>query len=260
MKTAQWSYEVFKRQFRSRTGLDLESYKDAQMERRIRQFMERHGQACFSTFFSLLQENPDRMNEFQGYLTINTSSFFRDRAVFDYLEETVIPDLLRKHRRVKIWSAPCSTGEEPYSIAIILDRLGCLGRSNILASDIDVKALAKARAGSYLEHSLGNLPKDIIQDYFTRNQHTYTISPRIRSAVRFDACDLLRETEPGNHLILCRNFLIYLKRSAQEEIISRFVDNLEPGGALVVGSAENIGGYRQWGLKRVTHSVYLRSE
>ncbi len=114
--------ESFKGEFCTRTGLDLECYKDGQMERRIRQFMGRCGSAGFSEFLKLLQRDHEVMKQFQGYLTINTSSLFRDGAVFSFIETEIIADLFGRRRRIKAWSAPCSTGEEPYSLAIILDR------------------------------------------------------------------------------------------------------------------------------------------
>ena len=256
MKTAPWSYEAFKREFCARTGLDLECYKDGQMERRIRQFMSRSGSAGFSEFLELLQRDHEVMKQFQGYLTINTSSFFRDDAVFRFIETEIIPDLFGRNRRIKAWSAPCSTGEEPYSLAIILDRQGFLARTQLVASDIDSRALAHARRGEYGQHAVGNLPRQVLESYFTASGENFLVRDRIRQAVTFKTCDLLKEVERDNHLVLCRNFLIYLKRRAQEQTISRLVTNLKTGGFLVVGSAENIGNYRQWGLERLHHSVY----
>ena len=121
-----WDFQKFKNKFYEITGLDLDSYKDRQMERRIRQRMDRYQLKSFEEFFDLLNRDQEVLYKFMDYLTINTSNFFRDRAVFENIRNHVLPELLAGNRRLKLWSMGCSSGEEPYTLALILARLGAL--------------------------------------------------------------------------------------------------------------------------------------
>ncbi len=252
-----WPYTRFKNEYLARTGLDLNRYKDAQMERRIRQFMDRYRLGCFGEFMEALMSRVDVDGAFRSYLTINTSSFFRDGAIFERIETEILPNLLECHRQIKIWSAPCSMGQEPYSIAIILDRMGCLQRATIVATDIDEAALAAAVGGMYHRRALEGVDPAVLRRYFSAGERDqYEICPRVRRAVRFERSNLLKQTERRNHLVLCRNLLIYLKQDAQDDLIGRIVGSLEPRGFLVVGGSENIPEPARWGMERTGHSCY----
>lgn len=261
MKIQDWDYNEFKSNFHLKTGLDLNSYKDRQMERRIRQMIQREKRGGFRDFFILLNEDPSAMHSFLSYLTINTSGFFRDAAVYDNLKNIVFPQLLSGFDRLRIWSAGCASGEEPYTLAIILNHMSVLQKCRVLSSDIDEKALEKARAGCYSRRQMENVPPPVVRNCFIREGENFFILDKFKKAVTFYRVNLLEsipETFQNVHLILCRNVFIYLKAEAQEKIINGFCRCLQPGGFFIIGCAEYIGNPSGFGLERKYPSVYQK--
>ncbi|MDE3075576.1 MAG: chemotaxis protein CheR, partial [Chloroflexota bacterium] len=148
-------YNHFKRRVRERTGIDLASYKPDQMRRRLRTLMQRSHARTFTEYFRLLDRDPEKLREFQAFFTINVSELFRNPEKFDVLRRVVLPDLLNRHARLRVWSAGCSYGAEAYSIAILLKELAPRSRHYILATDVDESVLTRAQAAdSYSEQDL----------------------------------------------------------------------------------------------------------
>ncbi|MGB9646851.1 MAG: CheR family methyltransferase, partial [Stellaceae bacterium] len=182
-------------------------------------------------------------------LLINVTSFFRDSSAFEFLAKEVIPDLVHRHsldRPLRIWVAGCSTGEETYSLAILLLEAIAAGKRNIklqvFASDVDEDAVALAREGRYSESiALDVLPERLAR-FFTQEDHSYRVVPELRGAVVFTAQDVLAD-QPFSHLdlISCRNLLIYLRPEAQEKVLLLFHFALRDGGVLMLGSSETVG-------------------
>jgi len=258
----EWDYEQFKMAFYQKTGLNLHQYKDRQMERRIRQLMQREKKEDFYNFFRYLVESPPAMEHFLNYLTINTSEFFRDEKVFAYLKETALPELLRKYNQgLTIWSAGCSIGAEPYTVAIILDTLRALERAQIIATDLDDKALSIAQKAVYDYKYLAKMPGEYLFSYFDYIQDRYYLKEKIKRKVTFKKHNLL--TDPpvqGCHMILCRNVFIYFKQEAQSFLLHRFAEALKPEGILVIGSAEYISNPAQYGLIKQHNTIYQKSK
>jgi|LSQX01.2.fsa_nt_gb chemotaxis protein methyltransferase CheR len=260
---AAWDFKQFKAAFKQLSGLDLDCYKDRQMERRIRQLIEREGYGDLPTFLARLREDREVLHKFLDFIPINTSHFFRDEKVYDYLRHTVLLELLQRHERINIWSMGCSRGEEPYSVAIILNELGALDRARLLASDIDDKALAMARKGFYTWHQVEKVPLPLLKKYFEARDGGYYICNRIKEAVSFQKHNFLtpiyREMPPMD-LVLCRNVFIYLKPGVQAWIVEQIAKLITPGGYLVTGCAEIINNLQPFGLERMSVAVYRKSE
>lgn len=258
--SSAWDYEQFKAAFYQKTGLDLHRYKDRQMERRIRQLMQREKKADFYQFFRYLVESPAAMEYFFNYLTINTSEFFRDEKVYAYLKEEIFPELLKKHAEVlTIWSAGCSIGAEPYTIAIILDVLRALERAQIIATDLDDKALLTAQRAGYDFKYLTKMPAEYLSRYFDHTKESYFLKERIKRKVTFKKHNLLVDPPvQGCHMILCRNVFIYFKQETQDFLLQRFAGALKPGGILVIGSSEYISNPDKYGLVKRYNTIYQK--
>lgn len=255
-----WDYSRFKKEFYKKAGLDLDCYKDRQMERRIRQFMQREGKEEFKLFFDHLTSNSAVLERFLNYLTINTSEFFRDNKIFNRLKEEIIPELMYKNSNLKIWSAGCSIGAEPYTIAIILKELNVLKSSEIIGTDVDHKALSIAEKGCYNTKQLGKIPDNFIRNYFEEHGEEYCVNTPIKKAVSFKNHNLLSDRPyTGCNLILCRNVFIYFKQETQFFLLERFSQSLVPGGFLVIGSAEYISNPGAYDLSKRYNTIYQKS-
>jgi chemotaxis protein methyltransferase CheR len=183
-------------------------------------------------------------------MTINVTEFFRNPTAFTYLERKVLPRLMAEqsvHGRFRVWSAGCSSGEEPYSLAITLLRVKKRHRIptpfTVLATDVDDTILARAKVGRYSSEALKNLDDEGVRDYFVEEEGLLSISDEVRKCVTFRTEDVLRDN-PGKDqsMIVCRNLLIYFSRENQEQIISRFSRKIHPGGYLMLGKAETLIG------------------
>ncbi len=260
MEGQAWDYAKFKTVFYHKTGLELDRYKDKQMERRIRQLMERENKPGFQHFYNYLAHNSFAMQSFLNYLTINTSEFFRDQLVYTRLKEEVFPDLLSSFaQELTVWSAGCSFGAEPYSCAILFDTLKALHRIRIVGTDIDENALQEAKRGKYHPRYLVKMSPGLLQRYFTREGEVYGIKPLIQESVTFKRHNLLCDSPlHGCHMILCRNVFIYFKAETQDFFLQRFSGALKTGGYLVIGSAEYIGDPQKYMLKKRFNTIYQK--
>ena len=234
-------YENFKVKVHKLTGLDLSGYKERQMKRRIDSLIKRHGHITYDTFVLEITKNKELLDEFLIYLTINVSEFYRNPGQWEILEQEVIPELLKNNKKLKIWSAASSTGEEPYSLVMLMSRFMDLSQIKIYASDFDEVAIAKAKRGIYSPKSLVNLPKDFVDNHFVKSGDNYEVSEKIKSRVEFTKQNLLAGKYMDQcDLIVCRNVMIYFTEEAKSEMYTKFREALRPEGVLFVGSTEQI--------------------
>ncbi|HEY4602510.1 MAG TPA: protein-glutamate O-methyltransferase CheR [Cerasibacillus sp.] len=234
-------YQTFILQINKKLGIDLSLYKEAQMRRRLTSLRNKRGFQDFSSYFRALDKDPQLMNEFTDRITINVSEFFRNPKRWDVLRETVIPSLLETKNHLNIWSAACSTGEEPYSLLMMLEEYFPHVQFNITATDIDENILQKAQNGVYKEQALKEVPDNIKRKYFTFENNLYKITEHIKQQVTFKRHNLLKDSYPsGIDLIICRNVLIYFTDEAKEDIYLRIGNALTTNGILFVGSTEQI--------------------
>ncbi len=234
-------YSIFIDKIFKKTGIDLASYKERQMKRRIESLITRNNFKSFDNYFDALCTNKSLYEEFINYLTINVSEFYRNPQQWEVLEKEIIPNLLKNKKRIKIWSAACSTGEEPYSLTMLLTRFFPLNEISILATDIDLGAIEKAKAGIYSPKSIENLPKDFVTNYFDNINGKYHIKDIIKKQITFQKHNLLEDNYPsGCDLIVCRNVMIYFTEETKAKMYLKFHDALDDQGILFVGSTEQI--------------------
>lgn len=253
-------YEIFKNDVNRLTNIDLNYYKEKQMKRRISSLLARNNYKDFDDYFIGLKSDKGLLEQFINYLTINVSEFYRNPSQWDVLEKDIIPLIREKNKgSLKIWSSACSTGEEPYSLVMMLSNFFPLNNIKILASDIDDEAMNKAKLGLYNEKSLANLPKGFKEKYFNKIQSSYQISDEIKKCVEYKKMDLLKDRFPTNiDLITCRNVMIYFTEEAKELLYSKFHNSLNDNGILFVGSTEQIIMPEKHNLKPVRTFFYKK--
>ena len=239
---------------RQRSGLEVGPRRRGDLEKAVVQALKDNDIADVGSLYARFTD-PARgrpaLESFIATLTIGETHFFRNRAQMEALEEVILPDLIerkRNLRRLRIWSAGCATGEEPYSVAILLERLiPDLANWNItiLATDINRHAIERAQRGTYGSWSFREVPDAIERDYFSEVDGRIEVLPRIRKLVSFDYLNLIEDAYPSlttntqsMDLILCRNVLIYFQEATTTKVVARLGESLVDGGWLVVGAAE----------------------
>lgn len=241
-----------KRHILKAKALDCNQYKDSYLQRRFAVRMRARGVGSYADYVSLLSSDPREYDDLMRDITINVTQFFRDVPVFKALEEEIFPlmiynKVLEKRSSIRIWSAGCSSGEEPYSLAIILREL--MGEEfdnfalTIVGTDIDEEVLGTALEGRYLPRQVVNVPKPYLEKYFTLEGDTYQLSPEIMEMVSFRNVDLITSTAGSNFdMILCRNVVIYFTKEMQERLYMKFYHALNEGGYFVMGNTETLVG------------------
>ncbi len=233
-------------------GFQCSSYKDKCLRRRFAVRMRAKGTSTHAEYAGILDTDPGEYDRLVRSLTINVTKFFRNWDTYSALEQKVIPALLaRGEPELRVWSAGCSSGEEPYSTAILMHKhaaetgqLSRLDSVSIVGTDIDAECLGEAERAFYGESALGDTPAELRQQYFPSVAGMFTMLPEVRRLVTFQVRDLLGSRPPMDeiHLILCRNVVIYFEREAQDALFAEFHRALAPGGFLVLGKVETLLG------------------
>jgi len=257
-----YDYEYFKKAIYELTKVDLNAYKEKQMKRRIDTLISKHGIVGYDKYVQALKNEKDMFDEFVNYITINVSEFYRNPDQWALLDKEIIPELIGKFgKNLKIWSAACSTGDEPYSLVMALSRHIPLNQIKIYATDLDKQVIHKAKVGLYGEKSVASVPKDLKEKYFTKVGPSYQISDEIKRRVEFKEHNLLRDTYPVDyHLIVCRNVLIYFTEEAKDGVFRKFQKSLANGGILFIGSTEQIINHRDVGFERKNSFYYEKKK
>lgn len=257
-------YELFKRKFYQMSSIDLNLYKERQMKRRITSLVSKYGFTSYCAFLDEIKNNEELYNIFVNYLTINVSEFYRNPAQWEMFANKILPGIASRKdiANIKIWSSACSTGDEPYTVVMILNEFIPLETINILATDIDLEAMRKAQTGIYPYRSIKELPAKFLKKHFTKiNDDLYQISDKVRKCVTFKQLNLLRDTYPQNvDIIICRNVLIYFTEEAKNNIFMEFNKSLAPNGILFIGSTEQIINYQKYNFKPVETFFYQKIE
>ncbi|MBQ7704349.1 MAG: protein-glutamate O-methyltransferase CheR [Selenomonadaceae bacterium] len=255
-------WDLFKQKLNAKTGIDLHLYKEPQMRRRIGNLVTRADMKSFVAYFDKVSQNKEDFASFIEYLTINVSEFFRNPDKFDILEKDVLPMLLKQSPKLNIWSAGCSIGAEPYTIAIILKELTPNVKHRILASDLDVEILAKAKKGIYTDNEIKAMRPDRKAKYFTQTPDgKFAIKPEIKSLIEFKQHNLLKDPYEKNfNLIVNRNVVIYFTEDAKNQMYTGFFNSLVPGGILFVGATEAILNYKKIGYQSYKAFFYQKPD
>ena len=256
-----YDYEWFKKAVYDLTKIDLNSYKEKQMKRRIDTLIGKYDVKGYDGFAELIKKDREALDSFVSYLTINVSEFFRNADQWNLMDKEMVPELMSKFgKNLKIWSAACSTGDEPYTIVMMLSKHMPLNQISVLATDLDAVVLAKAKAGIYDKKEVAGVPAEFKTKYFEETADgKMKVSDEIKSRVTFKQADLLRDPYPKDcHLLVCRNVLIYFTEEAKDEIFRKYYDSLAPGGILFIGSTEQIINYKEMGYVRKNSIYYER--
>jgi len=257
------TYELLKRQILRFLDLDLEAYKQRQMRRRLDTWVEQNGKdQDEQVFVTGLGTRSELLKDLRDTLTINVTEFFRDQAQWNELEQKVLPELLAGSSRLKIWSAGCSSGDEPYSVAMLLDEAGRGTTSSLLATDLDPGSLQKAQAGGpYTADALKNVGATRRASYFRDVDGRFQVVDVLRRRVEFKPLNLLKDSfGSGYDLILCRNVTIYFDPPVKAALTRRFYEALKPGGYLFIGATEALLGAEGDGFTRTNGNFYQRGE
>jgi chemotaxis protein methyltransferase CheR len=258
-------------------GFDFSGYHATMLERRIDQRLAKVPCRNFEEYYTFLRDTPDEIDHLIDIITINVSHFFRNTLTFELLAEKILPSIVQEKVRkglnsLRIWSAGCAMGEEPYSLAILLDELlekeaGAM-HVHIFATDIDTRILAAAAEAVFQEEQLAEVKYRLHSKYFTREDGGFRLLARIREQVSFSFYDMLDKKHRvppasifGNFdLILCRNLLIYFNAPYQETIFAKLYHALAEGGFLVLGEAEapNLQYQRYFGRMFDYSSIYRK--
>jgi chemotaxis methyl-accepting protein methylase len=225
------------------------NYKDGCLQRRIAVRMRARGVHTYSQYGRLLEEEPTEYQRLVDTLTINVSKFFRNPDVWQAVRDRVAPALFARDEPVfNVWSAGAAAGEEAYSAAILLHDYAVAhgeptDRFRILGTDIDRDSLMYAQRGDYSDFAMTDIDPHVRERWFERVAGQYRLNDAARPHVRFATLDLIRDPYPQDqHLIFCRNVIIYFERSVQELLFRRFHQALAAGGFLVLGKVEALFG------------------
>lgn len=253
------SYEKFIVDLVRVLKVDLSGYKRPQMERRINTLMRSLDIKSYDDFIQTMRKDKEIYERFMKHITINVSEFFRNNSQWKVLETKILPELLKKTPNLKIWSAGCSTGEECYSLAMLLSEKFPQGRHSIWATDFDKNVLMKAKEGYYLKKNIVGIPDTYLKKYFDPFEEGFKAKDSLKSIIKFDHHNLLRDKFPQNcDLILCRNVVIYFTEETKFELYKRFFSALRPQGILFTGSTEQIIRAKEIGYESAAVFFYQR--
>jgi chemotaxis protein methyltransferase CheR len=249
------------------SGIDLRAGKQELVKSRLARRLQALGVKDFEQYLGYIerdQSGQELMNMVES-LTTNKTCFFREPAHFDYLRQQILPRL-NAAPRIRIWSAGCSSGEEAYSIAMLLrETLRDIDRRDvrILATDLSTEMLARAREGLYQAETLGEMPAALLRKHFTREEGqpapAYRINPDLKAMVRLARLNLMEAwpMKGAFDLIFCRNVMIYFDKPTQQALVGRFWKLLSPGGHLFVGHAESLIAAAH-GFRYVQPAIYVK--
>ncbi|HEY3374525.1 MAG TPA: protein-glutamate O-methyltransferase CheR [Candidatus Aquicultor sp.] len=242
------------------SNINLANYKPWQIQRRLAFIMNQSNVSDYRAYADMLAADKELLAKFVDWVTINVSEFYRDPAKFKELQDRIFPEFLKHNRQLKVWSAGCSNGSEPYTLALILEELAPGAKHTIIASDIDDRILEAAARGHYLERDVRNVPKHLREKFFTMHGDEVIISDEIKRRVTFKKLDLLKDQYDSNFdLILCRNVVIYFTNDAKDRIYHGFWSSLNEHGVLFVGGAESILNARDLGFRATIPFFYAKN-
>lgn len=255
-------FENFCKGVKELLGVDLSLYKRKQMERRARGLASRNHVETLTEYLHMLQKDAVLLDRFMERMTITVSQLWRNTDIFDAIENEILPELDKRAdgRKLKLWSAGCSYGAEPYTLASICLEMGNkLNRTpQIKGTDINPRMIEKARRGQYTEEDARDAPPRLLQKYFDPVKGGWIAKPALKQLITFKVEDLFASKTDAVDLILFRNVAIHFERPKRDEVHGILADALLPGGILVLGSTEMIVDPSGIGLERVRPFVFRK--
>jgi chemotaxis protein methyltransferase CheR len=258
-KISKLAYEHF--------GLDLRNGKEGLVAARLGKKLRELGMKTFQQYYDHVvgDKSGAAMTGMVDYLTTNHTSFFREPRHFDFLRETIYP-AARSRPRIDIWSAACSTGEEPYSIAMtLLEDAGAeaAAKVRIKATDISTRVLEKGKRGIYGADRFNGIAVPLMQKYLLKGKDdaagSYRFKSEVRAMIEFQHLNLMEQLPEGNRYaaIFCRNIMIYFDKPTQENLVRRLSEHIDRGGYLFIGHSESLNGITH-GLEYVSPAIYRK--
>jgi len=243
-------YEHYRALIYAESGITFTSANRSILESRLKEQLREKKIDSVKTYFTTISTNKEELKAFLDSITTNLTRFFRNQAQFDAFEKYVIPELIHNIKKgtsnttIRIWSAGCSTGEEPYSLAMLLSEiLPPLWKFEILASDISLKCLMTAKEGFYADNRIDGIPPNYLAKYFEKVEGGYHIHPDIQSKIKFDYHNLKNDSgQRGLDVVFCRNVIIYFDEAAQTAVMNRFWDAMASKSFLFIGHSESLFG------------------
>jgi chemotaxis protein methyltransferase CheR len=240
------AFERLKRMVNDKLGLNCNGYREEYVRRRFDIRLKETGTLTYGRYVSYLNKNPGEFDLLLKNLAINYTTFFRDADVYLFLERTIFPALFVQPT-VRIWSAGCSSGQEPYSLAMlalkIIEQRQYNCKVTIYASDVDRETLADAVRGVYGPNNLEGVERWMVSRYFLKEDNLFRVKDSVKALVKFGVHDLMKQyTYQNLDLVLCRNVMIYFSREGQQRIHMNIFNTLRPGGYFVMGKTESLSG------------------
>jgi len=243
-------FEMYRSLIYSESGITFTPANRSILESRLKERLREKGVDSVKTYYSTITTNKEEMKGFLDAITTNLTRFFRNQAQFDAFEKHVIPELINNIKKgsvgstIKIWSAGCSTGEEPYTIAMLLSEiLPAPWRFEIIASDISLKCLMTAKEGFYADNRMDGIPDSYLKKYFDKVDGGYHIHSDIQQKIKFDYHNLKNDSgQRGIDVVFCRNVIIYFDEAAQTAVMNRFWDAMASKSFLFIGHSESLFG------------------
>jgi chemotaxis protein methyltransferase CheR len=242
-------FEQYRKLIYNESGINFTSTNRSILESRLKERLREKSIDSVKAYFSVISKDQGELKSFLDSITTNLTRFFRNQAHFDALERFVVPELLKIKQSggsntIKLWSAGCSTGEEPYTIAMLMSEiLPPAWKFEIVASDISLKCLMTAKEGFYADSRMTGIPDAYIKKYFDKVEGGYKIHQNIMSKIRFDYHNLKNDSGLRNlDIVFCRNVIIYFDEAAQTAVINRFWDSMASKSFLFIGHSESLFG------------------
>jgi chemotaxis protein methyltransferase CheR len=241
------NFELYRSLIYAESGITFTPTNRSILESRLKERLREKGVASVSTYLDTIKTDKEELKGFLDSITTNLTRFFRNQAHFDALEKYVIPEVMKIKKNpgtIRIWSAGCSTGEEPYTIAMLLSEvLPKAWNFDILASDISLKCLMTAKEGFYADSRIVGIPDNYLAKYFDKVDGGYKIHQDVHSKIKFDYHNLKNDSGQRNFdVVFCRNVIIYFDEAAQTAVMGRFWDAMAPNSFLFIGHSESLFG------------------
>jgi len=244
-------FEMFRALIYDSSGITFNAANRPILEGRIRDQLRQKSLPSAAAYYQLVKQNKEELKAFLDAVTTNLTSFFRNKPHFEALEHFVIPEIIKAKKplgdtRIKIWSAGCSTGEEPYTIAMLLsDILTPPWKFEIVASDLSLKCLMTAKEGFYDAAHISGIPEASLKKYFDTVDGGYRAKADLKAKIRFDYHNLNNDSAlRGMDIVFCRNVLIYFDEAVQTAVVNRFWDSMSNKSFLFIGHSESLFGMK----------------
>ncbi|MDR1950149.1 MAG: protein-glutamate O-methyltransferase CheR [Spirochaetaceae bacterium] len=242
-------FELYRTLIYNESGIHFTSTNRSILESRLKERLREKGIDSTRTYFGTISRDKEELKNFLDSITTNLTRFFRNQAHFDALEKFVVPELMKikkaaNNYTLKFWSAGCSTGEEPYTIAMLMSEiLPAPWRFEIVASDISLKCLMTGKEGFYSDSRVVGIPDTYLKKYFDKVEGGYKVHADIMAKIRFDYHNLKNDSGLRNlDIVFCRNVIIYFDEAAQTAVINRFWDSMASKSFLFIGHSESLFG------------------